>query len=118
MKTVEAAHTPGPWTMRPSFALHWDYAIETAAADIAHVLRLARSDEPALIAVATANARLIAAAPELLAALKAILVGFESGVLCRNTDSDGLSDWAIRAAPALAALAAGQRAIANAEEGA
>ncbi len=61
------------------------------------------------------NAYLIAAAPELLAALKAILAGFETGIFCRNTEGDHLSEWAIHAAPAIAALAVGQRAVAKAE---
>ncbi len=58
---------------------------------------------------------LIAAAPDLLAALKAILAGFETGIFCRNTEGDHLSEWAIHAAPAIAALAVGQRAVAKAE---
>jgi len=67
-----ATHTPGPWTARPSFSMDWDFAIETADVDIAHVLRLARHDEPRELAVGLANANVIAAAPELLAALKTL----------------------------------------------
>jgi len=66
------SHTPGPWTARPSFSMHWDYAIETDDVDIAHVLRLAHHDEPRELAIGRANAHLIAAAPELLAALKTL----------------------------------------------
>ena len=56
-----------------------------------------------------------AAAPELLAAAKAVIAQFDSGALCRNTDGDMGSDWAIKAMAPLAALAALVNAIAKAE---
>jgi len=66
------------------------------------------------VEVARANAAegLVA---ELLAALKAVLAQFESGAFVRNTDSDGCSDWAIKAIEPLRVLAAAQAAIASAE---
>ena len=57
MKTEQATHTPGPWY--PSRCTHsWDIASESDGATVAH----AEDD---------ANARLIAAGPDLLAACKA-----------------------------------------------
>ena len=62
-----------------------------------------------------ADADLIAAAPELLAASKAVLAQFAAGLFVRNTDSDGCSDWALKAAAPLRDLAALTQAIAKAE---
>ena len=62
-----------------------------------------------------ADARLIAAAPELLAALKAVLAGFEANAFCRNTDGDGDPAWAIKFFPHLKALADATLAVEKAE---
>lgn len=62
-----------------------------------------------------ANAHLIAAAPELLAACKAVLAQFDAGTLQRNIDSDGCEDWAIKAIEPLNALSLMAGAIAKAE---
>jgi hypothetical protein len=64
------AHTPGPWEQDPTGDIGW-WAIGTNEKSVAHVV-----DEDRLLGLtkkeAKANARLIAAAPELLGALKAI----------------------------------------------
>lgn len=76
--TTTTKHTPGPWRIRPV-----DYGVETRE-NFIQVLRVVSADGSKLIsrlteyshAAATeeekANARLIAAAPELLRALKEI----------------------------------------------
>src|SRR5438874_12221595 len=46
-----------------------------------------------------ANARLIAAAPDLLDALKTILQGFADGVFVRDLTHDAEADWALRLVP-------------------
>jgi ssDNA-binding Zn-finger/Zn-ribbon topoisomerase 1 len=65
--------------------------------------------------VEPADAAVLASAPDLLAACKAVMGQFDAGALCRNTDSDGCSDWAIRAVEPLRALAELKAAIAKAE---
>ena len=52
---------------------------------------------------------------ELLAALKDVLAQFDAGYFVRNTDSDGCSDWAIKALRPLKALADAKAAVAKAE---
>ena len=110
-------HTPGPWRLwlagddPGAFELHGD-SPEPHCDNMVIAQRnigTPNGDE------GVANARLMAAAPDLLSALKAVMHGFESGVLCRNTDSDGLSDWAIKAAPSLLALGMARVAIAKAD---
>lgn len=62
-----------------------------------------------------ANAALIAAAPELLAGLKAILAGFDAGVWVRNISGDGDPAWAIKLMPHIQAMAAVVKAVEKAE---
>jgi hypothetical protein len=69
MKT-QTEHTPGPWTYRDSNMRTWDIV---ASADIAcrPIAEIPRPDnDDCGVPEADANARLIAAAPELLAALR------------------------------------------------
>jgi hypothetical protein len=65
-----AQHTPGPWYHDEPFthvtAIHNDRPVEVAEA---HYRNAALSNHPLTMAEAAANARLIAAAPDLLAAL-------------------------------------------------
>ena len=68
----EAKHTPGPWTISDDHGQRW---IETTAGNddtIAQVFRRNNSVSAARDIEYTANAHLIAAAPELLEALKEI----------------------------------------------
>ena len=67
------------------------------------------------VEVDLANAYLIAAAPDLLEALKALLDQFDAGYFVRNTEGDGSPDWVIKAARSVRTLAAGLQAIAKAE---
>lgn len=91
-------HTPGPW--------EWDgkFTVCITADDGTTCFRTRRED-----------ARLIAAAPELLAALKDVIAQFDAGYFVRNTDSDGASDWALKAAGSVRSLATAVDAIAKAE---
>lgn len=77
------AHTPGPWQYndQPNDRCCWSFGVETVA-------REAGSDDP-LAGIADvaeeADARLIAAAPDLLAALRAIVAYMrENGDPCQE----------------------------------
>ncbi len=79
-------HTTGPWTLNGS-EIEGDGMTVTTS-----------TDYRTLTPRQAANARLIAAAPELLAALQALLA--------KHDDRDGLSDlWPEQAAAARAAIA-------------
>ena len=72
-KNVNAKHTPGPWHLHPYDRGAWEV---TTHADYLHpgsLVIAARSDLSHRAAESTANARLIAAAPDLLAAAKQVL---------------------------------------------
>ena len=66
-----ARHTPGPWRAMPDGAIQKDAAMPTGAAVIAYTRH---ADEKTM----RANARLIAAAPDLLAALRLLLDGLQT----------------------------------------
>lgn len=92
-----SAHTPGPWRIGGE-APHGSVYINSAnwfGLGTA-VVRMASSDEDC--AVGTANARLIVAAPDLLAALQALLPDAEA-------NHSGGPDTAARLAQARAAIA-------------
>ena len=69
-----AKHTPGPWRIDDE---QRDFRIlaDGAAAPVAFISRLYREDLPP----ALANARLIAAAPDLLAALENLAASMDAG---------------------------------------
>jgi hypothetical protein len=62
-----SGHTPGPWSVRASFS----------GSDVLHITSAA--DENIAAVRTKANARLIAAAPDLLASLRAILFQVAQG---------------------------------------
>mgnify|MGYP001582264356 CR=1 FL=1 len=64
-----ARHTPGPWVIDEFMSEHGFYKIRRESDALCHVHSFADSDEPT--SEATSNARLIAAAPDLLAACEA-----------------------------------------------
>lgn len=96
MKQKLNVHTPGPWNVLPWFA--------PGGAEITTVQALNRTvaDCPGEDETAKANARLIAAAPDLLAALERL----EAGV--RLWISHGVSDEDMAAARAAIAKARGE----------
>lgn len=68
----------------------------------------------ARITAGRANAKLIAAAPDLYAALKGVLELISAGKLVRDTSSDANPDWAMRQMPFVMALGAAEDALAKA----
>jgi hypothetical protein len=98
--------TPGPWTW-------FDYPDGRKLLTAPNRAVIHCPDAP--IGCDAEDAALIAAAPELLQALKDVMRCFEDGSFVRNTDSDGCSDWAMKAAAPLAALGRARVAIARAE---
>lgn len=105
VSTTPAQSTPGPWVYRHRMVVgdNGDYVCEVSGG--------------ALHPAHQADARLIAAAPDLLAAARSVLGQFDAGYFVRNTDGDGSSDWAFKAAKSVAALASLAAAIKLAEEG-
>ena len=107
-------HTPGQATPAP-----WEYTISDGIhADGKRIASLSYKGKPISQKVTyeeqQANARLIAAAPEMFEALNRIYEEFEAGTLGRNIESDGVDGWAIRAARGIRALAMVKQAIAKA----
>ena len=89
-------HTPGPWTTKPTASLGPQYAVypEAGGPDIAIVYDHGNT---------AANAHLIAAAPELLAALEQILAAADDPDNEKPRDFVDAIDWqAARAALAKA----------------
>ena len=109
--------TPGPWEVRV------DRIADIAVCAVTHpkpTICLVtgglddRFEDGMYGPTSHANAHLIAAAPELLEALKAILAQFDAGYFVRNTQGDDSPDWVIKAARSVRTLAAGVQAIAKA----
>jgi hypothetical protein len=65
-QTTAVGHTPGPWIAREYFSGHWDVAAD------------ASGEKLAAVAKSGANARLIAAAPDMLEALRGIVRDMET----------------------------------------
>lgn len=93
-----SAHTPGPWAYRPSNSGHFIAGAGENSGYLAEV-RQCRSKQDV-----RADARLIAAAPDLLAALRDV-VGWVPGPTAFFTDG---SDAAIKRARAAIAKAEGR----------
>lgn len=78
-KPGSAAHTPGPWTTQATE--HGITVYSTAGRDVADVLSDGGSE-------AIADARLIAAAPELLEALRRAEAAIKYAVAAANSEAD------------------------------
>ena len=99
---MNAAHTPGPWAVRPTpESSHQDFIVEAGKWSIASI------DHCASIAIEKANACLIAAAPELLACLRRALIFIEAA---RGGYSDPENDESLRALYSTIAKATGETA--------
>lgn len=78
-------HTPGPWCIETPMGEDTPWIVEAGKQSyewhcIAMVPVSQDNEDDLPVPVAKANARLIAAAPEMLAALKAILAGDEASI--------------------------------------
>lgn len=100
---MKAKHTPGPWTIR-DYQDHSGNGVEVAQADSR--LYIVRDIMGNTIAQSDANTRLIAAAPELLEALRGALVAFEQAYSALPDDSPAQDHFmACYIEPARAAIA-------------
>lgn len=81
-------HTPGPWSVNPPFFKNWDsrciYGVTEYVACVGGVENCRETID--------ANARLIAAAPELLEALEFLVFAFESCDETGYVDGHGFID--------------------------
>ncbi len=120
-----SAHTPGPWVAIPSSVrmtpgAH-DPLFSTGLWSIlpeANVERLpicvvdhADDHHAGTREKAEFDARLIAAAPDLLAALKSVLSLIDEGWLVRDTKNDGAPDWAMQQVSKVRRISAAFEAI-------
>jgi hypothetical protein len=95
-------HTAGPWTAR--WICNNDWNVD--------------GPEPPSYGnenFIEADARLLAAAPELFAALKAVLGFFDSGEFVRDTSHDYEQGWHLKMIPVVKSLSDANTAIAKAE---
>lgn len=101
----KAAHTPGPWEEceRGRSKSHAVRAVKDGVY-VAHIYEIGRQNLQRRFAETDANARLIAASPELLEALEAVLKLMDDGILVRDTRNDDDPAWAIKQLPLVSAL--------------
>ncbi len=69
---MNTQHTPGPWKWDPEWSADWKYAYEDLTANEVTILQCCHNLEGGL-SLSTPDARLIAAAPDLLEALESAL---------------------------------------------
>ena len=119
MREIEQKWTTGPWVIVPQddgsamVAHEYDTGKQMNPKGlrlISHVLvrgNSLRQDE--------ANARLIAAAPEMYEALRGMLKLIDDGMLVRDMSHDHESDWAMKQIPLVRTLQLAQAALAKTE---
>ena len=118
MKQDDGNHaaTPGPWIdgapnlMDGPVTKSGSHVIYSGTREIARVY----GDKGLPV---KANAKLIAAAPELLEALEFLFKAMDDGWLVRDISHDAEPDWAIKAMSFVQGLKRGHTAIAKAKEG-
>lgn len=95
---------------------------ETGKGDVSHLIREVNADPPETVArIVYSNdseeyARLIAAAPDLLAACKFFMSSLEEHTLIRDITKDGEPDWALKMTDFVRQLQKAEAAIAKAEK--
>lgn len=119
------SHTPGPWRVEPSYenipgggelrAIGTSYQWPEGEAAFCALAFTPRLGIGPYAANREDDAQLMAAAPDLIDAMKVILEGFEKGIFVRSIDHDHEPMWLLGIAVQIAALAKGQRAIDQAE---
>lgn len=102
-------HTPGPWFFVKRFLISRQSYMPGYVAEIA-ICEFTPDEIPN-----EANARLIAAAPELLEGLKGMISLLDSGYLVRNIDDDHKPDFALKQIEPVRKLKVAVDAIAKAE---
>lgn len=95
---MSAQHTPGPWSVasKPSSVVGWPVCAELGT-EVAYVQTLVFAGQP-IPKEAQANARLIAAAPELLEALEAVSAEYRRLNPMRTADVHKMGCKCIRCA--------------------
>ncbi len=111
-KVQTARHTPGPWTLDPEYPDEI-VAGKRSIGEVRGGRFVGDCEKPEyeVPAEVLANARLIAAAPELLTALESIKQLLTDKMLVRNTEGDHQSHWAMNQIPIVSALAQMEQAI-------
>ena len=105
-------HTPGPWVAKKIQSGGLSYwQISERQYNGFEICSTANAE----VAPDEANARLIAAAPELLKGLKDVFVLLDSGYLVRNIERDAESGWALRQLGPITSLQNALAAIEKAE---
>ena len=107
---MSAKHTPGPWRFSEAFGpenMHCGFEVEEARADFNYrgpVARLLHCEHIGGITLgeSEANARLISAAPDMLAALSELVANLDGGAYAGEKFPDGHPMHAARAAIAKA----------------
>lgn len=102
------SYTKGPWIRLEHETQPCRIKAEHNGWDVADVFS---TDHP----TGAANARLIAAAPDLLEACKFFMASLESGLLVRDISKDGSSTWALSMMAFVRDLAKAQAAIYKAD---
>lgn len=118
-----SAHTPGEWRVvqgaDPRDFIVADVTGNTIAEPNAELFNDWPELDPSVhhisVDEAMANARLMAAAPDLLAALSDLIKAFDEGIAGRSTERDHEPGWAMRSIGLVRTLSAAQAAITKAE---
>jgi hypothetical protein len=107
-------HSQGPWRVvtKAESAKAGGWPVAYAGDDLSIYTAPCSGSE---LGCAEDDARLIAAAPDLLVSLKDIFTLMDEGVLVRNIDDDGKPDFALRMIPVVGRLKRAHDAIAKAE---
>lgn len=103
-------HTPGPWQIK-------SYDGELRILDSTPIGSSPPIADVNMFLNGEANARLIAAAPEMLEVIKGLVARIEEGTLVRDLSKDHLETWPLRMLELVKNLQAAQRIIARAEGG-